>query len=115
MTAIIRLHGRHAKAKVRRGAARGVRVAGEHLLGRSAELVPQEEGTLERSGAVTMNPDGSPEVAVSYDTPYAVRQHEELTWRHDPGREAKYLEKPLAEDSETLLALIARDVGGELA
>jgi hypothetical protein len=44
---------------------------------------------------------------VSYDTVYAVRQHEELTWRHDPGRQAKYLEQPYNTERPTMLALIA--------
>lgn len=34
---------------------------------------------------------------VSFNTPYAARQHEELTWRHPLGGEAKYLENPLKE------------------
>ena len=33
--------------------------------------------------------------AVSYDTPYAIRQHEDLSYKHDAGRKAKYLEDPL--------------------
>jgi hypothetical protein len=48
--------------------------------------------------------------AVSYDTPYAVRQHEELSYRHDPGRTAKYLEGPLREEKDTILAIIAAQV-----
>lgn len=32
---------------------------------------------------------------VSYDTPYAVVQHEVTWYRHRPGRKAKYLEDPV--------------------
>jgi hypothetical protein len=44
---------------------------------------------------------------VSYDTPYAARQHEELDWRHAPGRQAKYLEQPLNAERATVLDLVA--------
>lgn len=63
---------------------------GEHILAVSNQHVPIEEGTLERSGVVS-EPEGG-EVVVSYDTPYAVVQHEDLTFVHDQGRTAKYLE-----------------------
>jgi hypothetical protein len=82
----------------------GVELAAEHLLGVSRQRVPIEETTLERSGVATQ--DGL-RAAVSYDTVYAVRQHEELTWRHDPGRTAKYLEGPLDEESDVMLEIVA--------
>ncbi|MFE0189293.1 minor capsid protein [Streptomyces sp. NPDC058989] len=91
------------------GAARGLRIAGEHVLAKSRELVPIEEGTLERSGVATVD-ESSLTAAVSYDTPYAVRQHEELNYRHDTGRSAKYLERALTEQAATVTALIAAAV-----
>lgn len=69
-------------------------LGGELVLQRSRDIVPIEEGTLERSGQVTQDGD---RVAVSYDTPYAVRQHEDLSLQHDSGRSAKYLELAVAE------------------
>lgn len=111
MTVTVRFTSREAKRQFRKGASKGLRKAMEHLLGESRRVVPIEEGTLERSGAVAM--DGL-EGAVSYDGPYAVRQHEELDWRHDPGRQAKYLEGPLVTESPTMHALIAAEVRREL-
>lgn len=88
----------------RRLAEEGLTRALEHTLGVSQTLVPLDEGPLQRSGKVTVNGlDG----AISYDTVYAVRQHEELTWKHAPGRSAKYLEIPLNTERETMLALMA--------
>jgi hypothetical protein len=84
-------------------------VGGEHLLQVSRERVPIEEATLERSGVVSVD-ESSMTAAVSYDTPYAVRQHEELSYSHDPGRTAKYLERPLREEKDTILAIIAAQV-----
>lgn len=72
----------------------GLQLAAEHILAQATELVPIEEGTLQRSGTVSIDAAGQT-AAVSYDTPYAVRQHEELNWHHDAGRQAKYLETPM--------------------
>lgn len=81
----------------------------EHLLGASRQLVPHEEGTLERSGRVTVLVPGKLG-AVVYDTPYAVRQHEELDYQHDPGRTAKYLETPMTTERAVMLALMAAEL-----
>lgn len=88
----------------RRLASEGVHRALEHTLGEANKLIPLDEGTLERSGRTYVNGlDGS----ISYDTVYAVRQHEELTWRHAPGRQAKYLEQPMNSEREVMLRLMA--------
>jgi len=73
----------------------------EAILTESLKEVPLSTGTLARSGTVTDFPSRN-EVYVSYNTPYAVRQHEDLGLRHPdprnplstPGRKAKYLEDP---------------------
>jgi hypothetical protein len=93
----------------------GLELAGEYLLGESNLLVPHEEGDLERSGEVTSDASTGT-VAVSYDRPYAVRQHEELTYRHDQGRQAKYLETPMHDPhtQDTMLRIIAKAAGAPL-
>ncbi|MER6515195.1 hypothetical protein ABT158_50980 [Nonomuraea sp. NPDC001636] len=77
----------------------------EHTLGVSKQLVALEEGTLERSGRVNMIREL--EGQITYDTVYAVRQHEELSWKHLPGRQAKYLEQPMNTERDTMLRLMA--------
>ncbi|MEV7413566.1 hypothetical protein AB0O04_37830 [Streptomyces althioticus] len=104
-----RFNGRAATRATQAGAARGVRLALEHLLEVSRQRVPIEEGTLERSGTVTVD-EAAPEGAVSYDTPYAVRQHEDMTLDHDDGRTAKYLEGPLHEENGVMTQIIAAQV-----
>jgi hypothetical protein len=79
------------------------------VLTQSRKVVPIEEATLERSGTATVD-ESSLTAAVAYDTPYAVRQHEELNYRHDPGRTAKYLERPLTEEAATVAAIIAAEL-----
>ncbi|MEV0445857.1 hypothetical protein AB0I84_12860 [Streptomyces spectabilis] len=88
----------------RRLASEGLSRALEHGLSVSNSRVPLDEGTLERSGRIDV--DGL-NGAISYDTPYAVRQHEELTWRHLPGRRAKYLESAMNDEREVMLRLMA--------
>lgn len=96
-------------AKMQAGAVRGLQIAMEHLLQVSREQVPTEETTLERSGTPSVDP-ASMTGAVSYDTPYAVRQHEELTWQHDDGRKAKYLEDPFGTESAKMQEQIATEI-----
>jgi hypothetical protein len=112
-TVAVTWRGGEAKRRVRKGTRRGLRVSGEFLLSLSNAVVPIEEGTLQRSGAVTVTSDGEA-VAVSYDTPYAARQHEELTWKHKPGRTAKYLEGPFEANKGRLLEIIAEHARREL-
>jgi hypothetical protein len=105
----LKWHGERVKAGNHRGAVKGLKKACLFLLGESNALVPLEEGPLQNSGTYDVD-DTELEGAVGYDTAYAVRQHEELTWRHDPGRQAKYLEEPFVEHQDTLLALIAAEI-----
>jgi hypothetical protein len=93
--------------RVGQAASRGLALAAEHILTESRRVVPIEEGTLERSGATSV--DGN-RAAISYDTPYAVRQHEELAYRHDAGRQAKYLEEPMLAERDTALGIVAEQI-----
>lgn len=92
---------------VRTAATRSLDVATEHVLGVANQRVPIEEGTLERSGAADVDA-ATLTGSVSYDTPYAVRQHEDLSMRHDRGRQAKYLETASLDELHTIAALQAR-------
>lgn len=91
-------------ARGRRLAEEGLQRGLEHVLAESNKIVPLDEGTLERSGRVVRN---GLEGAVTYDTVYARRQHEELTWKHLPGRSAKYLEIPMNRERDVVLRLMA--------
>lgn len=94
-------------------AARGVALAAEHVLGEARKRVPIEEATLERSGAVSTDP-ANLRAAVTFDTPYAVVQHEDMGLKHDAGREAKYLENAMNAERETVQQIIAQAIKGEL-
>jgi len=49
-------------------------------------------------------------VGISFNIPYAVRQHEGLNWRHDDDRRAKYLETAKADEADTAKELIAQAI-----
>jgi hypothetical protein len=93
------------------GAEKGLDLATEHLLGEARDEVPIEEGTLGRSGKTSR--DGLTG-AVSFNTPYAVVQHEDMTLTHDPGRRAKYLERPMNTGRDTFGQIIATSVRREI-
>lgn len=104
-------------ARVRDGAQKGrlsgLRLGGEHVLGVSNEQVPHEEGDLERSGGVSQD-ERSGLTAISYDTDYAVKQHEDESLHHDAGRNAKFLENALLSERQTVLAIVAEAIRKEL-
>lgn len=94
-------------ARLERACERALLLSTEHLLTESRRHTPLEEGPLERSGKATQ--DGL-RGAVSYNTPYAVRQHEDLTYRHDPGRKAKYLEDTANSEAATIARIHAQAI-----
>lgn len=95
--------------EVRAAAADGLLDAVEFLGDQSDRTAPIEEGTMIRSRVSSID-RGKLRGAVSYDTPYAARQHEDLTLRHDEGRRAKYLEQAFKEDGQRALTHVAAKV-----
>lgn len=94
----------------------GLQLAMEHLLQVSTERVPIEEGTLMRSGTAAVDDHDLIGIVTysarndrdNYD--YAVRQHEDLTLRHAPGRTAKFLEEPFLEERDTMAKTVAEKI-----
>lgn len=105
----LKWHGKRAGAIVEAACRRGVTLWGESVLEGARRIVPLDEAILSNSGAVTPSADGRT-ATVSFDTPYAVRQHEETTYRHLPGRTAKYLEKPWLASQRIGLRLVANQI-----
>lgn len=93
----------------KRGAARGLLKAVEYVLQEANTEVPIEEGTLQRSGVASVD-EQALRGAVSYDTPYAVRQHEDMTLSHDSGRKAKYLERAFNRTRTEQAQIIADEI-----
>lgn len=102
-------NGAPAERAIREAAARGLLLAADHVLGEANAVVPLDEGPLQHSGTASVD-ESTLTAAVSYDTPYAVRQHEELDYRHAPGRQAKYLEQPLNANRGPVQRIIAAQI-----
>lgn len=113
MTMILKWYGDKAAAAEKKGAATGLYLGAEHVLEESTRLVPLLEGTLERSGVASVDAGGL-RAAVSYDTVYAVIQHEAMDFNHPRGRQAKYLEQPLNSERGKVLEVIAREIKSSL-
>jgi hypothetical protein len=111
----IEWRGKAASEAAKRGAIRGLQLATELLLGEAVKIVPLDEATLQDSGKAAVDEEKL-EGKVTFDTPYAVIQHEDLTLHHPNGRKAKYLETPWRENAEKFAELIAfqikRALGG---
>jgi hypothetical protein len=119
MTASVQVkwNGAHLAALEKEAAKRGLYLWAEEVLTRSGRLVPKQEGTLQDSG-VAHRPGSAGleemQAAVSYDTPYAVRQHEEMDYHHTEGRQAKYLETPLNASKDVGLRIVANEIKKKL-
>ncbi|MEU3161968.1 hypothetical protein ACPCAJ_21025 [Streptomyces griseoincarnatus] len=105
----LRFDGAAAAGTLRAAAARGLLLGAEHVLAEAQDLVPLDEGGLQNTGTASVDA-GELVAMVSYSTPYAVRQHEEMDWRHAPGRQAKYLEQPLNSERARALELVAAEM-----
>lgn len=78
---------------LRKAALKGLGKLGHVILGEANKVVPVDTGTLMRSGAVNQSlKEGT--VTISYNTPYALKQHEEHKAK------AKFLERPFNEKSK---------------
>ena len=107
---------------------KALRTGAEAILTEAIDETPIETGTLRRSGTVTVGalPDGAQvyeaaesgtemedafpnkigkekAVYISFNTPYARRQHEELGYNHPLGGKAKYLEDPFNRNKKKVL------------
>lgn len=84
---------------------RGLLQGAEHIRGVAVNRTPIDTGDL-RNSATAQVDEGALTGAVSYDTPYAVRQHEGLGFYHFTGQ-SKFLETAANEEIDTARALLA--------
>jgi hypothetical protein len=76
-----------------------------------AHGVPRK-GNKEGKVAITGNAPNKTDMTatIGFATPYAVRQHEELEYRHPQGGQAKYLEQPFKENADKYIKHLAASV-----
>jgi hypothetical protein len=68
-----------------------------------------DPGELKRSGDVTMEPENL-RAAIAYKTVYASLQHERMDYNHPSGGNAKFLERPLLENRERSMEIVAAKI-----
>lgn len=95
----------------REGGAEAVFRGSDYLLARANETVPYLEGILQASGHVSVDKEALVGV-VSYDTPYAIKQHEDTTLRHTGKRRALWLRLTMQERVHDILEIMARSMRG---
>ena len=119
----IRTHSKYALDAVTKSAI--------DLAEKSARLAPIDKGDLRNDCTATVNgvvvyenqaptgsrprPSKTPSAMVSYSLPYAMRQHEELSYRHPQGGQAKYLEEPFLANAGRYAEMIQEGVIDGLA
>jgi hypothetical protein len=116
-------------------ALKALRTGAESILTEAIDETPIDTGTLRRSGTVTVGalPDGAQvyeaaesgsdmkdafpgpvgkekAVYISFNTPYARRQHEELDYEHPLGGKAKYLETPFNANKKKVIKYAERKI-----
>lgn len=101
-----------AKLRAQRAVLTGIYGFSNNIMTRSKRIVPKDIGTLGGSGYVTLpNKRGSEYVVeIGYGGAakgYAEEQHENLDYKHDDGRQAKYLEQPFEEAKGRALRAIS--------
>lgn len=103
-------HGDRMARSIERAQTVAARRGADLLRDEAVQRTPLETGTLRNSAKVT-SADG--EAAVSYNTPYAVKQHEELSYAHQDGQ-AKYLETAMADNRKAIGEVIRESMGRSL-
>ena len=105
--------GEEAERLIRETAFRAILDGAEVILTEAIDEAPFKSGTLRRSGTVTEAPQDNA-VYISFNTPYAVKQHEDLTLKHPRGGKAKYLEDPFKRNAKKVERLVALRVKAAL-
>lgn len=114
-------HGTAVNLAVARAALNAVEEAGDELLRSANETVPFDTGMLAQSGQVDVNA-AALTATVSYSTPYAIRQHEDINLRHpnprstssSPKGRARWLELTGSEEASRLHTWVAARMKGLL-
>ena len=105
----LKWRGEEAERIIRKAAFEAIRDGAEAILTEAIDETPIDTGTLRRSGTVTEAPQENT-VYVSFNTPYARRQHEDLTLNHPRGGKAKYLETPFNANKKKVIKYAERKI-----
>lgn len=101
----LKWRGDEAEKLIWEVALEAMNTGAEAILTEAIDETPIDTGTLRRSGGVSWGIDRK-SVYVSFNTPYARRQHEDLTLRHPRGGGPKYLENPFKRNEGKVRRLV---------
>lgn len=104
-------NGADVAARVQAAAEKANIQAGEVLLSHARAKAPIQDGLLRASGKASASGKSA---AVSFNTPYAARQHEEVGWNHPGGGGAKYLENAKNEFAGEYAQIVAQGMTGTI-
>lgn len=81
------------------------------LQSKSQQLAPIDTGDLRASASTEIQKHGTLIVGrVGFNESYALKQHEELSYNHPRGGQAKYLETPLKDNEQKYINYISNKV-----
>jgi hypothetical protein len=106
----LNMNTREAEQAAQEGGVRGLNMAADRLVALSVPLTPIDLGDLRQGTSATYATTETLESKVSNDMEYAARQHEELTWRHPEGGQAKFLEAPARDNADELMELVRAQI-----
>ena len=98
-------------ARIEAAGVAALHEAAEFIGGAADAQTPKDTGALVESRQIEVDDNHA---VISYNTPYAHRQHEDLTYNHPNGGNAKYLENPMRSDAEVVIEILARSIGRAL-
>ena len=91
--------------QIRTAMRKGIHDALEHVLDESNAITPHDEGILEGTGTITLDPNKLKGV-ISYNTPYAIRLHEHPEYSFQRGRKGKWLEITVKQEKKKVQAYL---------
>lgn len=92
--------------RARKATEEGLATAAVAVQREAVARTPVKDGDLRRSANNTVN-GYALEAEISFDTPYAARQHEETGWNHPKGGQAKYLESALEDMTDKAMQIVS--------
>lgn len=104
-------HGDELLARLGHILQEGAKAGAGALQDGAERIIPTESSELRESGKVTADGDRA---ALSYDTPYAVIDHQSGYPRHRPPQTKHWLTKPMLENGPEILAAMGEAVTDEL-
>ena len=112
----IEWNGDRITEQVKAGARNGVMDAAQAVATASQKLTPVLEGVLRAATHVHMPVQDGDEIVggVGNNMVYAARQHEETTWNHPRGGQAKFMETAMQQNEDAVRQAIINHIKGAI-